>query len=157
MDIQYTYICKHYINTFNLAKVYRRLFESIIMQAFIEKIFETGLLLQQKKLFTEHVHHSELFLARYSALGTPSILLGEQVWWVSSSHLLLTSHHLGTGHILYHEDNIRIMLYLQSFILRHGPGLVHCEPPLFSNLNWGISQWAQKYRISQWAQQYRIS
>ena len=50
-----------------------------------------------------------------------------------------------------------LCFHLQSFILRHGPSLVHCEPPLFSNLNWGISQWAQKYRISQWAQQYRIS
>ena len=76
----YAYICMHYKNTFNQAKVHRRFFESVIMQAILEKTFETGLLLQQKKLLIEQDHRLELFLVRYSALGSPPIFLGEQVW-----------------------------------------------------------------------------
>ena len=34
-----------------------------------------------------------------------------------------------------------LCFYLQPFILRHRPGLVHCKPPLLSNLNGCISQW----------------
>ena len=49
------------INTFNQAKFHRRFFKSVIMQAFLEKTFETGLLLQQKKLLIEQDHHPECF------------------------------------------------------------------------------------------------
>jgi len=59
----------HYINTFNQAKVHRRFFESVIMQAFLEKTFETGLLLQQKKLLIEQDHRLELFLHGTQHLG----------------------------------------------------------------------------------------
>ena len=45
-----------------------------------------------------------------------------------------------------YEVHLRMVLYdlcfyLEPFILRHRPGLVHCKPPLLSNLNGCIPQW----------------
>ena len=99
----------HYINTFNQAKVHRRFFESVVMQAFLENIWNRTSFTAEG-IVDRTDHRPEWFLVRYSALGSPPVLLGEQVWWVSSSHLLLTSHHLGIGSILYHENIMRIML-----------------------------------------------
>ena len=65
----FAFICMHYINTFNQAKVHRRFFESVIMQAILEKTFETGLLLQQKKLLIEQDHRPECYWYGTQHLG----------------------------------------------------------------------------------------
>ena len=42
-----------------------------------------------------------------------------------------------------------LCFYLQPFVLRHRPGLVHCKPPLLSNLNGCMDAWKTLDEIEQ--------
>ena len=123
------------------------MFESVTTQVFQVKTTEIGLLLNRKYCWynknmiiiqncfwhgTQHLGPLPLFLV--SKYGEWAVVTFFRLPTTFGKHRRYDAHES----MKVFQD---LCFYLQPFILRHRPGLVHCKPPLLSNLNGCISQW----------------
>ena len=136
------------LDYFNYVRVHQRIFKSVAIQVF--------------QLETTEIAY--LLLNRYYCSYNNTYIIIQNCFWHGTQHLgplplflvskygewaVVTFFRLPTTfgkHRRYDaHESMKVFqdlcFYLQPFILRHRPGLVHCKPPLLSNLNGCISQW----------------